>query len=212
MGFFMKGIYCILFTIIVIQAGFAQKTMDKVWSSRGIQTLKIDSDQVFNIFLVNSEDSNISAVIKVEGETYENVVLEVQENDGILSMETAYTPYFEPINDKLAAHKVLAIEMHVKVPSKLGVSIEAEIASLLAKGSFKMLDIQLARGNCELQDFRGNARIYTKEGFIEVGSRNKVAGKATSRNGRIINTLPKAGKYWIEAESISGDISLRQTQ
>lgn len=211
MGFFMNKTLIILL-LLPLYSGICQKVMDKHWSSEGIDVLKIRSDEVFNIFISNSKGSDIEAVIRVEGETYENVVLEVNEKDGTLSMETAYAPYFTPHNDKLAAHKVLAIEMHVRVPSGLQLNVEAEIASLVLNGNYEFVDIGLARGNCKVIDFAGNGRIYTKEGFIDVTAKAGVSGQARSKSGNVKNNLPAYGKYRLEAESISGDITLKQTK
>ena len=211
-GFFMRKFLNISIFIFVTISLHAQKVMDKAWSSEGLESIDIRSDEVFNIFISNSDDEQITAVIKVEGETYENVVLEVDKKEASMVINTAYAPYFEPYNDKLAAHKVLAIEMHVKVPARLKVNVEAEIATVVATGTYKFLDLALDRGNGEVKDFQGNARVYTKEGFIKVKARNGTAGTAKSVRGKVVNELPSKGLFMVEAESISGDIWLLQTQ
>jgi DUF4097 and DUF4098 domain-containing protein YvlB len=63
-----------------------------------------------------------------------------------------------------------------------------------------------------LNKFQGNALLKTSQGSIKVNAQIHVSGQAFSKNGKVMNSLPLKGKYFIEAESIDGNISLFQTK
>ena len=80
-----------------------------------------------------------------------------------------------------------------------------------SNGSAK-INVYLENGDCQLNDFLGNASIKTKHGNIKVHARENVSGRAFSTNGSVVNYLPGQAKYTIIAESRDGDISLLQTK
>ncbi len=208
----VKKIIYILLLISFVSESFAQKVLQKEWDASGISKLVIESDEVFNIKITSEKTNTIKIDTHVEGENYEDVVLGVIEKEKSLILNTGYSPYFEAKNDKLAAHKVIAIEMEVTLPETMMVSIRSGIASVEGYGSFKSFEAGLESGNCILYNFRGNALLQTKQGAITVYAKENVKGKAISKRGIIHNTLPMKGKYTINAESIDGTIRLIQNK
>jgi hypothetical protein len=139
-------------------------------------------------------------------------VVTTSEEKQKLILGIAYSPFFIAENDKLAAHKVISIEMTVTVPKNMNIEVETAIANFKGIGRFETLRASLLTGNCELADFEGDAGIKTRDGNITVHASKKVTGKAVSQKGTVINNLPVSGKYHILAESLGGDISLLQTK
>lgn len=208
----MKHTVITIGMFFLVQLVFPQKVMQKQWDAVGVSLLKLSSSEVYTITVETKATDVISVITKVEGETYENVMVSSYRKENALVLSTAYRPYFVAENDKLAAHKVIAIEMHLVIPEDLTLAIDARIASVQVTGSFQNLEIQLENGNCGLLDFLGNATLHTKNGYIHVSALKDVSGTAITREGTIINTLPHKGLFHVEAESITGDIILRQTQ
>ncbi|PKA82808.1 hypothetical protein ATE92_0947 [Ulvibacter sp. MAR_2010_11] len=206
-----KILYILIFTAFIAE-GHAQKIIEKQWDASGISKLVIESDVVFEIEIVSEKIEAISVSTHIHGETSENVVLDVHESNGILTINTGFTPFFEAQNDKLAAHKVLAIEMYIKIPESMEVEIDAKIASVEGNGSFKSFVVGLENGSCRLYNFTGNARLLTKAGEITVYTTKNAKGQALTREGTIYNELPTTGKFTIYAESSTGAISLFQTK
>ena len=177
-----------------------------------IERLVIDADAIFSLSIVSEKTTEISITTIVAGETYENVLVTTSEANKTLTIGTSYSPYFKADNDKLAAHKVLSIEMQLIIPEFLDVSVNSKLASVSASGIYSMLQIALDTGSCKLINFTGNASLQTKQGDIDVHTIGNIAGKGISKNGKVQNTLPLEGKYRITAESRDGDISLFQTE
>ena len=191
---------------------YSQKIIERDFDATLINNIEINSD-IINSVLIYSENTNhIKIIAKIEGENYENVVLSMVEKDNILFLKPDYTPFFEAENDKLAAHKVQSIELEIIVPEDIDISISSMMASVATKGKFKVLKAFLGNGNCNLQEFVGNAYLKTKTGSIKVSTKENIFGNAISKNGIVINQLSenKNSKYTIIAETNMGEISLFQ--
>jgi len=208
----LKHIVIVIGIILFTTEITAQKILQKEFSASGFETLALHSDDVFTVNISTKKTDKITIQTHVEGEYYENVVVNTSEKNRILTVTTGYSPFFEKENDKLAAHKVIAIDMEITIPETMKVEIQSKIASVTGKGTFKNMFVALENGTCLLKKFKGNATLYTKKGAIVVHAKPNVTGEAVSKKGTILNELPKAGIYKIIAESITGSITLLQTK
>lgn len=206
-----KGIYIGLL-FFMFSEGYAQKIMEKSWDASSVERLEIISDEVYLITIVSGATERIDVRTKVEGEHNENVVLLVSEENKTLSLSSGFTPYFVMQNDKLAAHKVISIEMEIRVPSNLEILVKGAMVSVETKGSFSELKLELRNGNCVLNDFKGNAQLNSRNGNITVFAKETGVLNVKSKNGSIKNELPKEAHFLINAESVNGDITLLKSQ
>lgn len=205
------GFFLFLF-LATISRGFSQKVIEKSWDAKAFTKLEISSDDVYKIKMVTAPTSEIKLISNIEGENFENFNIGVSEKGKTLALKPSFRPYFKPKNDKLAAHKLLSIEMILTVPESMEVSITAKIASLETLGNIQKLVVNLREGHCLLQDFIGNATLNTKQGDITVFTKHSVVGSTISKYGTIKNELSSKGKYLIKAESVNGNISLLKTR
>ncbi len=209
----MNRFISLLILALVSTNSFSQKEMAREFDASLINGIEINSNRI-NSILIHSEKTNrIKVLTRIEGENYENVVLSVIEKDNILYLKPGYTPFFEAKNDKLAAHKVQAIDIKLIVPENIEISINSKLASVTTKGKLSSLLVTLDIGNCNLHEFIGNANIKTNKGFISVTVIENIYGKAFSKKGAIENMLSKniESKYKILAETNEGDISLSKS-
>ncbi len=190
----------------------AQKVIQKEIASEGIQTLSIVDDAIYKITIRSSEESIVKVSAHIFGEHAESVLIEAIIIEETLSLKTGFSPFFALENDKLAAHKIMAIEMEITLPKKMAVEIKSKLASVNTDGIFNNLNISIENGNCILTNILGNAHIKTTGGNIIVWAKNSVLGKAFSKNGTVENELLNHGKFVVEAESSYGNISLLQTK
>jgi len=206
-----KGIYIGLL-FFMFSEGYAQKIMEKSWDATSVERLEVISDEVYRISIISEATERIYVRTKVEGEHSENVALLVSEENKTLSLSSGFTPYFVKQNDKLAAHKVISIEMEIRVPSDLAILVKGAIVSVETKGSFSEIQLELRNGNCVLVDFKGNAQLNSRNGNITVFAKETGVLDVKSRNGSIKNELPMGGQFLINAESVNGDITLLKSQ
>jgi len=207
-----KLIFIITFLFFGNHYCWAQKVIQKEFSSEELHALSIIDDGIYKIKIQSSEEPTIKLELHISGEYSESVIIEEKIIKGILSLKTGFAPFFKLKNDKLAAHKVMALEIKLIIPETISVEIKSKLASAKTIGKIKNLAVVLENGNCDSSNFQGNAHIKTEGGNIIVHAQNNVSGSAISKFGIIENTLPKHRKYSIEAESNNGNISLLQTE
>jgi hypothetical protein len=208
----LKKIVYILFLFVGTIKGFSQKINNQQLDASGIEKLVINSNLVFLVSIVAEKTDKISIETKIAGEHFENVIVTTSEKNKTLTIGTSYTPFFLPENDKLAAHKIIFIEMKISIPELLEVSVNSTLATVNAEGAYDFFYVALENGNCIVTNFTGNASIRTKQGNIIVYATKEVSGSAISKNGMVTNRVPSEGRYHIIAESLEGDISLLQTK
>jgi hypothetical protein len=207
-----KIIFIVSFLIFESTFCNAQKVIQKEFASEEIGMLSIIDDAIFKITIQSSEEPTIKVSANISGEHSENIIIEEKIVDGNISLKTGFTPFFTLENDKLAVHKVMAIELKITVPKTIDIEIKSKLASVYFNGSNQNARISLETGNCVLTNFLGNAQLKTIAGNITVHAQNNVLGKAISKNGTVENNLLNKGKFFVEAESINGNIKLIQTK
>ncbi|MCZ4317677.1 DUF4097 family beta strand repeat-containing protein [Aequorivita viscosa] len=207
-----KTFFIIVFICFGIHCVVAQKVLEKEFAAEGLHALYIEDDAIFKIEIFASKRETIQIKAKISGEHSEAIIIEENFLNGTLSLKTGLMPYFAFENDKLAAHKLMAVEIMLFIPENISVKIKSELASLEATGNIKKLAVSLQNGSCTLTNFLGNAHLKTANGDISVLAKMHVSGRAISKHGTVNNTLPKDGRFLIEAESVNGNIMLLQTK
>jgi hypothetical protein len=202
----------IVLLFLVISEAQAQKIMEKSWDASSLERLEIISDEVYQISIISGPTERIYVRTKVEGEHNENVALLVSEENKKLSISTGFTPYFVQQNDKLAAHKVISIEMEIRIPRDMKVFVAGTLVSVETEGSFREIQLELRNGNCVLNNFKGNAQLYSRNGNLTVIAKETGVSEVKSQNGSVKNELPPRGQFLINAESVNGDITLLKSQ
>jgi hypothetical protein len=206
-----RPIFILLFLLPLLTL-HAQKRVQKQWNTAAIDTLWIDSDVVFKVQISSATEETIDLITSIEGEYYESVVVHSRILGRTLKVDTGFSPFFSPKNDKLAAHKVLSIEMTLRIPSNLAVVVRSKTASVYVEGNLSFLETILGEGQCDLSQFIGNAQLYSVSGDITVAALPNVGGRALSKGGKVQNDLSLEGTYFIEAESVRGSVRLLRSQ
>ncbi|MGB0950036.1 MAG: hypothetical protein ACPGU0_08035 [Marinirhabdus sp.] len=168
----------------------AQKLLQKTIDVAGVSGIEIRTGTVHKITVISQARSTVFIEAKVAGETFEHAMLRTAVANGILEIGMGQVPFFKAEDDKLAAHKVLAIEITIAVPRHFTVLVHAAMALVDAWGHFKNFDAALGTGNCNLNHFYGNASVRTKSGGIYITSLPGVGAVAVSKKGAVTNQLP----------------------
>lgn len=187
---------------------FSQHIIQKQWTNSSIEKVSIVSDKIFAIRVVTHAKTEIQLEATIAGDFSESIVLEASEGNSILSLDVGYRPYFKEVNDKLAAHKVMAVEFDLYLPKSFALEVVSNTSSLEINGPLQRLDAQLQDGIISLRSFEGNASLQTKSGTINVLASKITTGEAFSASGTIENTLSNKGFFKIKARTENGDIHL----
>lgn len=175
----------------------------------GVNKLFIFTEEVFKIHLETSKTDQIILTSHSAGEYYNeiNLKMEVLKDKMILTSE--FREILRGGYDKLSAHKVFSMEITLKIPEKMEVFINSNIASVFATGNYTYLEVELKAGLCELKDFSGNALVNTYSGAINIETTNANIS-ASTRQGEVYLSDNNPGKYKVELHSITGDIMVRE--
>lgn len=195
--------------ILVTMSLYAQKRLTQTYDATAIKELYIHSNEIFKIKITTGEVREITVATIIDGETFASTLLNTFTNDGVLKITTGKTPDYIPFNDKLAAHKVLAIELEIIIPIGLDVSIYSTLASVDTYGKLGQVRIDLGRGHFKGEEFRfrESGKINTISGSIYISS-NLVNVTAQSRNGKVDIPPTQAEGPLLAIKSIHGDVTV----
>jgi hypothetical protein len=186
----------------------AQKVVEKIVDATSIETLQIAGDGMYTIHVQTVETNEIKIVATIDGEIFKDIILltNQQEKSFRIAMETS--PFYVPLDDKLAAHKVLSFSIELCVPEKLNVAIASTTAHVYLSGAYNTIEVELQQGRCQLDMFEGSGTIQTIVGDV-YGSVTKKVQFATNQNHKplIQNDLKT---LWVTSKD--GDILLSQTK
>ena len=198
----------ILFMLVTMSL-YAQKRLSQTYDATAIKELYIHSNEIFKIKITTGEVREITVATIIDGETFASTMLNTSTNDGVLKITTGKTPDYIPFNDKLAAHKVMAIELEIIIPIGLDVSIYSTLASVDTYGKLGQVRIDLGRGHFKGEEFRfrESGKINTISGSIYISS-DLVNVTAQSRNGKVDIPPTQAKGPLLAIKSIHGDVTV----
>ncbi|HEA30077.1 MAG TPA: hypothetical protein ENH91_08810 [Leeuwenhoekiella sp.] len=190
---------------------FAQKKSQEIIEAEGITGILVDSDQIFKIDVSTHKTGKIIIKSGIDGETFETMRINSTVKNGILEITASRNPFFKDIDDKLAAHKVMSIVLYITIPEALEFWVDSSLAAVVMQGNYGSIELNLGRGDCQLDHFRGNGTINTRTGNIKVNTQNCIID-ASSRHGKENVKNVASGSYHLELKSITGSITVTQSE
>ena len=203
--FNVKAFFVLIYFLCLSAEG--QNTLKKQIEANHIETITVNGNQIFNIFITTSNTTNISISSILDGE-YQNdyqVVSKEKNNELTLSLEFMS---FESIpNDKRNAHKVIAAELQLEIPEQLNLNISSDVGSVNLDGNFKTIFVELKQGYFNARGLVKSAIVNTIEGKINVITKNARIS-ASSNKGKVkIDNFESIDSVWT-LNSINGDITV----
>jgi hypothetical protein len=175
--------------------------MEKQLDISEIKRIELFADAVFKIKITTSKTKTLTI----------HTAVDIKRSLSTLTITPGLTPFFTKKNDKLAAHKVMAIELEIIIPENLYVTIYSTLASLHCSGYFKYFQAYLESGNCNISTYQGDGFIQTKSGNIIINAIEDLSVQTYSKSGLISGKTNKAQLYTLEIKTLSGDISILET-
>lgn len=207
----MKSTILIGFFLLCCCQLLAQKTIERQFQAHNIEAINLDGTGSFKIYVESVEGDAISVTVEVEGEYSEQVILLTEIKNNELEIATEYQPLFTVPDDKLSAHKVMSIVLHLKLPQGLNVVVSSDIGSVFVNGHFSQLTTELNRGHFVAENFSGSALINTIDGNIAIES-NYAKVNLDTKNGQISQEELVLGTNNLSLHSINGNISVTKTK
>lgn len=210
--FFKIRLLTILTFLLTFASVIAQKRLSQRYDAEGIKELYINSNEIFEVRINAAFTDQITVNTIIEGETFASTLVNSKIENGVLKITTGKTPDYIPFNDKLSAHKVMAIELEIVVPIGLDIWVYSTLASLDTYGELGQVRVDLGRGHFKGEGFRfrESAQINTISGSVSI-ELEAARIEANSRNGTVsIATTINPGLP-LAIETIDGNISLQKS-
>lgn len=204
----------IFVTVIILfcgACGNAQKIVSSRFEASHIKEILFQAEEVAEIQIVTTDDPEIFLEVRSEGEYFNAIALTTESFQDRLLIKSSFPEALAGGYDKLSAHKVFSLQVSLKIPENLKVSVLSNIASVTASGSYESLQIQTKSGSSILEDFSGDAIINTYTGNIIVET-SEATISASTRNGRTDIGEFTPGNNIISLTSVYGDIQVRNTE
>lgn len=195
----------------VCLTAMAQKQVIKTVVEPAITLVQIDVRNCFEVVLETVDEPEIQVVALIEGEYSKELQLQVYEDGKTLMIGAGFSASFINPNDKLSAHKVVSIALHIKVPRWKNVAVFGTNTRVIASGAYSDLNIVLSDGLCELRQVSKVVAVKTQSGNIMVATKG---GKinARSKYGEIVKDLIPIGEDRYSLSTVTGNIDVRKLE
>ncbi len=185
----------------------SQIQVEKTILDPSITLVQIDVTNCFEVVLETADVPEIQVAAQIEGEYSKDLELTVYEEGSTLMIGTGFRSNFINPNDKLSAHKVVSIALHIILPNGKNVAIFGTNSSVFASGDYSDLNIVLSDGLCELQKVSAVVQVKTQSGDILLSTKSGEV-KAHSKYGNVISDrIPKGDNQFI-LSTVTGNIEI----
>ncbi|NNJ88446.1 MAG: hypothetical protein HKP53_03520 [Eudoraea sp.] len=207
----MKYFAYFLFVILAINLGYGQKTVKKVFLNPHVTSIQIDTNHFFEVQVETSREKTMVLEASIEGEYQKDLALEVSENGNTLHVAGEFQPYFNDPNDKLSAHKVVSISLHIRIPENKEVYLYGSSSNVMVEGNYKDLKVVLNDGQCTIKEVGQKVSATTRSGPISLIIASGTI-KAMSKYGSIAKEYIPKGNEQFNLSSTTGNITITQAR
>ncbi len=174
-----------------------------------VTNLQVDVESFSEVRLETTTGVELRMEAVMEGEYQKDIAVEITESGNTLLIAGSFQPYFESPNDKLSAHKVVAVTLFLQVPEDKVVGLYGTSARIRVKGAYRELEIVLNDGACILENPEGEIHVSTQSGDMNLTAERGML-KANSRYGKVEMQKIPPGENRYNLESVSGNIYINR--
>ncbi|QBA65202.1 hypothetical protein [Muriicola soli] len=207
----MKHSFILVFLLLGIKPGLGQNVVRKVLLLPHITTIQIDADSLSQVSLETVSGSELSLEAVMEGEYKKDLSIELVEEGNTLRVSAAIQPFFIQPNDKLSAHKVIAISLSIGIPEDKIVYLYGTSARVSAMGIYKNLKVVLSDGQCVLKEAGDHISVTTQSGNIVLYTAGGSI-RVNTKYGRVERDSIPLGENNFALQSNSGNITIRSLE
>ncbi|WP_232520891.1 hypothetical protein [Flagellimonas nanhaiensis] len=174
-------------------------------------SIHIDAQFCFQVDVSTSNKDEVEVIANIEGEYAKDLLVTIKEEGPTVLIGAGFQPNFDKPNDKLSAHKVISIALHVSVPQYKEVHIYGTNSNVMVQGEYKKLDVKLADGRCVLDNVVETVDVTTQKGDILLSTS---MGNITAKSvyGKVYqDSIPEGHNQFI-LNTVEGNIRLQKTK
>ncbi|WP_338732482.1 hypothetical protein [Mangrovimonas cancribranchiae] len=188
----------------------AQQHIQRQLDLSNVQHININANKSFKVHVKTTNTTRAEVTLKSEGEYGNQLALITTIKNDTLYISSEFQPLFKVFDDKLAAHKVISLELMISLPEGKDVYLKSDLANVFCKGRFNRVVVELVNGQFHGNNMQGNAIINTIRGniYIKTLYTEQSYFKSQNRTSKtIVNNVFKQ-----TLNSINGDIFISKTE
>ncbi len=199
------------FLLFATQLIFGQKIVQKTVVKPNIKSVQIDVSKCYtlNITTANTNEMHIEATF--DGEYQKDLLLVIDEQKSSIMVDTKFQPSFIHPNDKLSAHKVIAIDLKMVLPENLNITAYGTSCDITATGKYKNLKLVASEGDCFLVNVSKNVEVTTQQGNISISAKSGTFILENKFGFIQKDNIPK-GNNLFNLTTTSGNINLKKIE
>ena len=206
----MKTLFAAIGLLFLVNAQ-GQKLVKKAFIGPRTQSIQIDAQYCYQIDLQTAQTQEVQVEASIEGEYAKDLLISIEEKGTTVRISAGFQPNFINPNDKLSAHKVVSIALHITVPQFKEVSVFGTNSNVQVSGEYQNLDVTLSDGRCELDNVSETVEVTTQKGDIWLNADSGTV-HAESAYGRVENDEIPNGQNQYTLKTVEGNIHLRKTK
>ncbi|MCL5246318.1 DUF4097 family beta strand repeat-containing protein [Cellulophaga sp. 20_2_10] len=202
-----------IITLVAFSFNFlvAQKIVEKSVLNDHISLININTENCYEVTIETTNTNDVTVSATIDGEYQKDLLLEIKEEASSIFISTGFSPTFTNPNDKLSAHKVISISLHIVLPNYKNVRMYGKSSNITASGKYNNIDISLSDGYCVLKSIEETVAVTTQSGNITVESNNANI-TAKSKYGAIVAEKLTKGDIIFNLSTITGNIHISKTK
>lgn len=193
--------------LIITQTLVSQNKSTELIDAQDIKKITVNGNQIFNIEISTHNLAEIKIDSFFDGEYQDGYQIIATHVEETLTLQLEANPIVTINDDKRNAHKVLAAQLYMQVPSGINIEVLSDIGSVSAIGDFNSVNVQLLQGFCEITGSANEGIINTIDGHINLATRHAEV-KAKSTYGKVSKEVFTTKKAMWQLTSIHGDITV----
>ena len=208
--FYMRGpVFIITLFILSSHLAMGQKVVEKTLLRPHINLIRVNLGNCYLLELQNSETDEVIIEARLDGEYNNDLLIRSEEAGNTLDISAGFRPNFQQPNDKLSAHKVVSIALHIKAPLHSNLTIYGSSCNVSLAGEYGDIEVRLNDGRCILDHQAENTDVVTQSGNILLNSKRATI-TATSKYGEIFRERIPKGDAHITLITTTGDIRMQR--
>ncbi len=190
-------------------SAFGQVQWNKTLKDLDLRGITIDMRFIQGLTLSTHRSEDVLLNTQSEGEYQLQYVVVTQHENHWLTVYPQRAPSFNSYNDKLSAHKVIAMNLEIRVPESIKVEIEANQGKLNVSGLYRELYIQLDEGSLKMSHIAEQSTIKTKGASVYLNIDSGTV-ETKSKKGKVVGFIAPNQNYHYDISSQYGPIFLNQ--
>ena len=192
------------------QVALGQNKSEFFLENKSIKHVMFEAKQIAKIYAETGPNSTFMFESSAES-TYKNeLYFDYSITNDSLIITDIYPKHLEFGSNKMTSTQIFSVEVWLKIPKDLSLSIDSKYASIAVNGEFKNLFVNTKSGTCSLNIVNTDANVSTYSGDIMIKTAD-AAVDAESQNGKLNITAFELKRHRLKLKSVDGDIIVKST-